>query len=252
MQHTIVVEKKDPHGDKITHIYHVGKNIALYIAGENLKLYTKSSDPVEKEQHAKLVALLTSIRAETEDFKSPYEKYQPIVASALLKGITVKGHNTTKELKIILDKIKRIKISKARIMYWLSIAVPFMVFFSVYCYYEYDTLFNAPLEKNLVLAFKCALYGMLGGTISATFQIHNLNLDIESPQKSNIVLALSRVFLAAASGFASFFIINSGLFGLLKTPVGICGYYSIAIIAGFSEKYIPNLLISWEKKQIKN
>jgi len=211
-----------------------------------LKIHTTCA--VDKQQtYSKLISLLSRINAETNHFETCYSKYKAIAISHVMVGISKDYDEAEKGLGELIATIQRLKRMKARGRYWLTMVIPFLLLFGVFAYYEYGAEYSSMSIEGFGLALKCLVFGVLGGVISATFQLHKMNIDIESPKRGVLTLAASRLFLAAATGFASFYLLKSGIFGMLHPPKNIGGYYTIALIAGFSEHYVPNMLIQISK-----
>lgn len=203
----------------------------------------------KQESYSKLIALLARINAETNDFESCYLKYRPVAISLIMVGVNKDYSEAETGLEELIGTIKRLKRMKARGRYWLTMVIPFLVLFGVFTYNEYGVDYSTIPLDGFSLALKCIVFGLLGGVISTTFQLHKMDIDIESPRRGVCTLAASRLFLAAASGFASFYLLKSGVFGMLHPPKNIGGYYTIALIAGFSEHYVPNMLVQIAKEK---
>jgi hypothetical protein len=244
---TLEVGKTDNYGREVANVHLDAENVVIYETANKLVM-SCDGDLKEKEtQYSELIAILSKTNSASKDFTFPFSNFKGSVASDLTRGVTGNYQEAVSSLNTTLSRINKIKTLMARVAYWLTLIIPFSLVFGFFLYFEKGENYSQKITPTLIFALKCAVLGMLGGAISATIQIHNLDVDIEAPQRGIITLALSRLFLAASTGFASFYVLESGLFGILSSPKGASGYYAIAMIAGFSEHFVPNLLVQFAK-----
>lgn len=242
----IALNKKDHVGDTVTKIFLQTNCCVIYATGTNLKFLSfKQPAPTHYND---LISRLAQLRAETNSFSKHYASFRDITAVALMKGVVHSGEAAVSELDKIITRVTQIKTITARAKYWLTLAIPSLVTLIVFIAFNLETDYSAPVEKNYVLALKCACFGIVGGLLSATAKLHKTNIDIEAPWWWVFVLSSSRIILAALSGLAAFFLVDSGFIGMLRSPQTLGGYFAISMLAGFSEHYITNMFIQVGKK----
>lgn len=101
------------------------------------------------------------------------------------------------------------------------------------------------------MMFYMAAFGSFGGFLSISFRINKLKLDLEGGSLFPRLTAISRIFIAILSSFIVMAVIRSNLiFGVMNDPANPYIYYTLAVLAGFSESFIPNILHQIEKRDV--
>ncbi len=95
--------------------------------------------------------------------------------------------------------------------------------------------------ENYQIQIKMVLLGGLGGWLSLLQGYRSLDTQGEDSFVVNFALASARILTAMICGLVSYWMIEADLFlGIIqKSPAG---YNVIAVLAGFSERMVPNLL----------
>ncbi len=131
-------------------------------------------------------------------------------------------------------------------MSWLTITSIIGVF--VYWLRDHTWLTG---NTGIYYAFFCSLFAGFGGFISVTRKL--LNLVIEKGVKFTVYIlyGIERMIIANLSGVVAYVLIKSGIALSFVNEVSepLYAYIAIAIVAGFSENYIPDILINIEKKE---
>jgi len=102
-------------------------------------------------------------------------------------------------------------------------------------------------EYNLLPKYyfysKIAFCGALGGILSIALGFPKLEIDIDANYTTNCLIGSSRIVISIAAAFFSYFAIKSGIaFSFLTNNGQEAGLYVAAMISGFSEMLIPNIM----------
>lgn len=89
---------------------------------------------------------------------------------------------------------------------------------------------------------KVMLFSSMGGFISVSLSLKNLDLNYDFYNWSQGVYGSIRILTAIISGVIAFVLIKSGFVLSNLDQNNDYVFYSLAIVAGFSEKWIPNTL----------
>ena len=83
--------------------------------------------------------------------------------------------------------------------------------------------------------------GAIGGFLSVAIGIWSLRIDLDANSWLNALAGASRIVIAALAAVVAYFAVESNIVlgELAKQPYGV---YMAAVIAGFSETFIPSLL----------
>lgn len=105
--------------------------------------------------------------------------------------------------------------------------------------------------KNLQQFIYIATAGSVGGFISISRRLPEMSFARALPRYIFIIYAMERVFISVVGALAVYFIVKSNLalgFLNVKNQNPLYGYLVFSIVAGFSESFLPNLLIKLENK----
>ena len=200
--------------------------------------------------------LLQTISVLLDIDKSLRGKYNQIVANALRKIFET---NQTINLKEFLTKIKskiesnifsiaRLRYLKKCLNHILKIIIIVLLFWGYqssiagnYFFRDFNDIFSSIIYL--------AVAGAIGGFISISLKINVLPIDPYIPFKRTELDANVRIVLAMISGVLIYWFLQSGFVTFIATEKlnynSLNGKYlslSIAVLAGFSERLIPNIL----------
>ena len=138
---------------------------------------------------------------------------------------------------------------KNRIKYLLTtmIIITVGIIFSIITY-SYKLFNDLPLIRHFIFISTAA---SIGGFISITRRLKDTVFEKGVSQYLYIFYAFERMLIAVVAGIIIYFAIQCNLiFGIIKEiSKPIFGYLVFAVVAGFSETLLPNLLIKLEKKE---
>jgi hypothetical protein len=101
-----------------------------------------------------------------------------------------------------------------------------------------------PLLRTLIFT---ASSGSLGGFLSTSRRLRTMLFEKEIPTFAYIFYGLERVTVSVCGAFIVLLAVKSGLGGFIKE--GMTGIMILAVVAGFSETLIPNILVKIEADQ---
>jgi hypothetical protein len=117
---------------------------------------------------------------------------------------------------------------------------------SVIAQYWLDTHYSAALYY-----FKIAVLGSVGGFISIAIKVSRSDINFDKSYQLQIFSAISREFIGIFSALAIYLFIKSGLvIGMLTASNNVYVFYAFAVLAGFSESFVPDFFGVIEKKTI--
>jgi hypothetical protein len=91
-------------------------------------------------------------------------------------------------------------------------------------------------------------FAAIGGFLSVVINSRQLEIDIKEPWPMNMAYGALRIVIAAVCGMIIVLLIKTDLLmGLLRNAEGNEGSYIAYIVAGFSERFVPNLLAKLER-----
>lgn len=103
--------------------------------------------------------------------------------------------------------------------------------------------------ENISALYYVALCGSLGGLLSISIGFSSLEIDIDANQSTNYLIGCSRILIAITAAIFSFFAIRSEIaFTFIGRSSENYGIYMIAMISGFIEMLIPNIMSNLAKK----
>ena len=105
--------------------------------------------------------------------------------------------------------------------------------------------------KGALLYFKIGTLGSIGGFISIAIKVGNSNMNFDKSIPLQILSAVSREFIGIFSALAIYIFIKSNLVvGAVATSGNPYLFYAFAILAGFSESFIPDFFKVIETKNL--
>lgn len=160
----------------------------------------------------------------------------------IARGIGINALGEHEEAKNILEdalsRVTTLKKVKSKLAYTegaLSLVVLIaLVNISFYILNCSDTL---QLFAHIVFC------GSLGGILSIMIGYNDLNIDMDADNKTNQFIGISRIFIASIASLFAYFAIKSGVaFSFLENTESNNGIYLVAMISGFVEMFIPNMM----------
>jgi hypothetical protein len=112
----------------------------------------------------------------------------------------------------------------------------------------YYVVSRVTVLNDLAIRLFCgAVFASVGGFLSVLIGSREIELDLKESFSATLTYGMLRITIAAISGVIVVFLIGAGLvLGPLKNPDSFNAFALVCIVAGFSERLIPNVLKSLE------
>ncbi len=234
---------------KITRIYSTSSKVVLFETNKQGNISYEADADVDLSCLNSIRALDIEIQSilTTTSERRKFAPHRAIAHRDCFNGNTESG---VKVLENLLITVKNYRKLKSRLCYMLS-AILFVVINITLCALA-NTVWLESLNKYIVLLYTISTFGSLGGLISILSKIPKLELDINGSNFLQVVDGFSRIFLSMVSSVIIFVLIKSDIvLGALNDIPNNDIFYAFAIISGFSEKFIPDIIKSIEKKKLE-
>jgi len=107
-----------------------------------------------------------------------------------------------------------------------------------------------PTKEQVILIAWVVTCGALGGFLSVSMDINRLAIDPDTPWGLNMLLSSFRIFIAMiGSAFVYFLVQANLLLGAINDLDSPYAIFVVALVAGFSETLVPNLIKQVETSQ---
>lgn len=234
---------------KITRIYKFNDDYILYETNKQGDICYETADDLDAKciksirSHVIKVQSILTTRKERRRFSTK-------ISMAYADCFDGEADRGKKMLENLYETIKSYRKLKSKISYMAS-SLSFTVFNILICTLV-NTIWYHSMNHHLSLLITIATFGSLGGLISIISKIPNMKLDIKGSNFLQIMDSFSRVFLSMISSVIIFAFIKSDLvLGALNNLDNNNVFYAFAVVSGFSEKFIPNIIKGIEKKNHK-
>lgn len=164
------------------------------------------------------------------------KRYVMKMAGVLKESLLGNNFFALKKLESIRKSVVNYKQTIGRIVYWLgafSLALLLIIFTSLLYYFS-------DLEY---VFFNSMIFGMLGGLLSVSINLKKIDINIISGNHYiHFILGAIRIIISLISSIIILFLVNGGF---LLSNVDLANEYavfSLSVVSGFSEAFIPNLL----------
>lgn len=235
----------DNAGEKILRMYSKNKEYATYRTKSAIRLEI-DDDLKEREayerKHFEISFELARIYSWLPNNLRWSEPINRQVARSIITNIRGDKDLAKSMLDHAEDRIKRLRIINGRLLYAissLSVASALVGILMLYSFF----MPNKELFKDYENLLRVATCGALGGALSVSLGFAKFDIDIDASWITNILIGASRIFIAITAAIFAYFAVESGLLlTALRSENTPYGVYVIAMIAGFSEMFVPNLM----------
>ena len=233
-------------GHEIKSIFASANNYIVYSAKQSRKAVSFFHRGYPEDTFRPVAALLTQINGMRKRL-SNCNRYNSNVAAAYVECLSRNPENAIQILETVKQQIERDFIHEAKIGYLkiflglilLNVSIS-LFFFYTKNYIQYDLLREY---------FTVATFGSFGGFLSTMYKINRLSFENEDNKSLLFFLSISRVILSMLSSVIIYILIKSNIIlGILNKAENIYVYYIFAVVAGFSETFIPDILKKIERK----
>lgn len=227
----------DNDGVVVQKIYTKAEGFIIYRTNSAIRLDMDDDHPEMKTymaNHFKIGVDLARIYSWLPENLSWAEPINKQIARAMTTNVMGNYSEAKKMLDHAEERIIKLKIIQGRIQYTLS---AFLVVFIISIF----ALFLS--SSSAAFLSKVMLCGALGGVLSIAVGYNSLAIDIDANWKTNSLIGGSRIVIAVIASLFSYFAIQSGVaFSFVRESESSNGIFLIAMIAGFAEMLVPNMM----------
>lgn len=242
-------------GEIISDIFYVTDNYIIYITkGSKIIAFEYNDDETYDPRYEEISEDVSRVNGLITTY-GEVKKYSMRIADAIDAGLNGHGQTAKKILQNLERTMQNYKIVKGRLIYSFS-SLSFVILNTIIVLTLRIFGQRLPLAvTDLYVYFIIVLCGSFGGYLSVSLKMKGLNIDIDSGSGIHIASGLSRMFISAISAIILYIIIISNAFlGFINFITAENRFYVIcglAVVAGFSESFIPDILKKIEKKEVE-
>jgi hypothetical protein len=240
------IDGLDNNGEKINKIYSKLPAFVVYRTENAIRIDIdddhKDCESL-KQKHMAIGVDLGRIYSWLPEKLGDSEPINKQIARAMTTNV-IGNHDDAKTLlKHAEERIIKKKTITGRLQYTSS------AFFLVFILAFVVSAFTYWLGSGKVdVLYYIALCGSLGGLLSISIGFSTLEIDIDATQITNYLIGCSRILIAITAAIFSYFAIKSEIaFTFIGRSPENYGLYMIAMISGFIEMLIPNIMSNLAK-----
>lgn len=238
---------EDPDGLKVAKIYAKMQGYVVYRTDASIRIDIDDDHKKCLEyifNHHRIGVDLAKIYSLLPEKLSHSESINRLIGRA----ITTNASGNLDAAKSILsqaeERLIKLKTIRGRLWYTLS------AFALVFCIFLSSLFFGferAPLLVNM------ALCGGLGGVMSIAIGFSSLEIDLDASTSVNCLIGCSRILIAMTAAIFSYFAIKSDVaFSFVSKAPDNSGFFMIAMVSGFAEMLVPNIMSNLVKEGSNN
>ncbi|MBC3455985.1 hypothetical protein [Pseudomonas mosselii] len=236
-----VVNQKDNDGENIEKIYSKLPEFVVYRTKNAIRIDIDD----DHEDAKKIMSLHMGISVDLGRIYSwlpeqliDSEPVNKQIARAMTANACGHHEKAQQLLKHAEERILKTKTLKGRLEYTVSalklVMVIVALLLSVIYYIESEDV------KTFLYVILC---GSLGGLLSTSIGFSTLEIDLDADGKTNTLIGQSRILIAITAAVFSYFAIKSEIaFTFIAKSPEHYGIYMIAMMSGFIERLIPNMM----------
>ncbi|GEM_PF-2522256 len=237
--------KIDNDGVTVKKIYTKTIDFVVYRTDTAIRVDMNDESPKLDEylcNHHKIGIDLARIYSWLPEILSWSEPINKQIARAMTTNIAGNFDDAKKMLQHAEERIIKLKIIQGRIQYTLSAFSLVVILFIISLLVTGD---------ESALLSRIMLCGSLGGVLSIAVGYNKLNIDIDANWTTNSLIGGSRIIIAIAASLFSYFAIESDIaFSFIKKVESNYGVFLVAMIAGFAEMLVPNMMNNLAKENM--
>jgi len=234
-------------GDLIEEIFSVHTDYIIYKAKGDYKIidYADETSLIYEKNLNKLAFLRAKLDACLSN-KSAYKRFRNQIAIFYKQCLLGNEDVANKLYDKIINDANLFKYYTARLIYMFSCVIALAILLSSCYFLRHNSYINfSPLF------LKVMIFGGLGGFISVAISIKKIDLDVDFFNWSQLVYGILRIIIAIICAIILYILIKSG-FLLKEFQNQKYVFFLFAIVAGFSETFVPNILKKVESKEVSN
>ncbi|HXB41901.1 MAG TPA: hypothetical protein VNZ49_15270 [Bacteroidia bacterium] len=240
----------------VAYVYNKTKNYIIYEVKETGQITYKTAENFPDNTYS-IALKLDKVETYLDSDRLLWSKYRNTMAD--IYYLCLEENKDTKLAEQMLDQIiPELELSifgYSKIYYLIPcvITVAFFVLTCLFCrsynYYITEYPKMHVVDEQILFVLYIVTFAALGGLFSVAINIDKHQEKISSRVKWGIhsFTGVFRILIAMLSGLTLYVLLNSKIIeiGFQKTSKGDYGhfiYYALAIVAGFSQTFIPNLM----------
>jgi hypothetical protein len=233
-------------GHKIKKIYCCTSNYLIFQPCRYKGSIVSSDRFAENKKLSPISAKLTIIKGLKRKLKKSSE-YDPFIASAMVECYEGNIDKSLEILEEIENSIKKDFVNEAKVDYILCSTIIVMINLIIIATLKFLSFEGDAFIKEF---FKIATFGSFGGLISTLSKINKLDFKEHEDKYLLCFLSISRLSISMISSVIAYILIKSNLvFGVVNESNNQNVYLIFAVLAGFSETFIPDMLTRIEQDQ---
>lgn len=237
------VNHPDNDGVKIVKIYAKLPGYVIYRTESSIRIdIDDAHTEVDKysANHFKIGVDLARIYSWLPEKLSWSEPINRQIARAMATNALGNYEDAKKMLAHAEERIIKLKVIKGRLQYTSSAFVLVLLVLALSTYHS---------SSDTSIFYNIALCGSLGGVLSIAIGFSSLEIDIDANQTTNYLIGGSRILIAITAAIFSYFAIKSEIiFSFVGNVPDSYGFYMIAMVSGFTEMLVPNIMSNLVKE----
>jgi hypothetical protein len=240
----------------VAYVYNKTKNYVIYEIKETGQITYKTAENFPDNTYS-IALKLDKVETYLDSDQLLWNKYRNTMAD--IYYLCLEADKDTKLAEQMLDQIipeLELSIFGYSKIYYLIPCVATVAFFVLTCLFcrSYNCFISEypkmhVVDEQILFVLYVVTFAALGGLFSVAINIDKHQEKISSRVKWGIhsFAGVFRILIAMLSGLTLYVLLNSKIIeiGFQKTRTGDYGhfiYYALAIVAGFSQTFIPNLM----------
>jgi len=246
---------KDPDGIKIKMVYTRHDEYVIYRGKKGGILYYIADEYLPKDERVYTGRILEIASEMAQVYSLQPEELRGVevintqIARAMAQCFEGKIDAAKKLLNDAARRLIRLRCLQTRLNYLFAAALTALVPLIFVMLIKFFNLF--PNLPEISLYSKIFTFGALGGFLSVSLNVWQLDVDLDAGRLFNFAAGCSRIFIAIAAAFVAYYAIRAKLI-LGTIQENHYGTYVALIAAGFSESFIPNILTKFSEKEVEN
>jgi hypothetical protein len=221
----------DPDGEMILLVYKTTPTFAVYVTANGVKHVSMQSTG---GRFATIAALVIELGRDRKRF--PF--IDLAVAQANVACLEGNGQEAQEILIGVRTRVGNLRTLAGRLQYILvCMATSGTIVVAA------ATLSHVSIPEEHIFVIWMAACGSLGAFLSVSLNLRHLEIDPEAPRAMTTISAVSRIAIGMIGAIFLYLVIKGGLIlGLLADLKNPAAILAVALVAGFSETFVPNAL----------
>ena len=233
----------DNSGEKISRIYFQSADYVIYRSRSTIYVdIDDDSEDLERLHDANMriasvLARVYSFLPGNLNWIEPINKQIARAVALNLSGATPQARDMLGDVEL---RVRRLKVISGRLQYTVSSLLTAATITLA------NFWLNSPAASGGAVGVshtQIATCGALGGFLSVVLGFRVIEIDCDANWFLNCLIGSSRILVAMVAAVFAYFVVKSGIaLQPLAEANSPYGFYTVAILAGFSERFVPNIM----------